>query len=87
MLLCRNLNVDCGIKDPKITVPSLLIMGEKDYVMKFTGVEDFIRSGKVKEFVPDLDIIFVEDGSHFVHEQLPQQVNEILINFLNKHSK
>ncbi|KAG8642421.1 hypothetical protein MANES_12G085000v8 [Manihot esculenta] len=83
----RNLNVDCGIKDPKITVPSLLIMGEKDYVMKFTGVEDFIRSGKVKEFVPDLDIIFVEDGSHFVHEQLPQQVNEILINFLNKHSK
>lgn len=61
-------------------------MGEKDYVMKFTGVEDFIRSGKVKEFVPDLDIIFVEDGSHFVHEQLPQQVNEILINFLNKHS-
>ncbi|EEF44462.1 epoxide hydrolase A [Ricinus communis] len=82
----RTLKIDCGITDPKITCPALLIMGEKDYVLNFAGMEDYIRSGKVKHFVPNLDIIFMKEGSHFVHEQLPQQVNELLINFLNKHS-
>ncbi|KDP24151.1 hypothetical protein JCGZ_25808 [Jatropha curcas] len=82
----RTLALDCGITDPKATCPALLIMGEKDYVINFAGMEDYIRSGKVKEFVPELSIVFLEEGSHFVHEQLPEKVNELLINFLNKHS-
>lgn len=84
----RTMDKDCGITDPnpKITAPSMLIMGEKDYVMKFPGMEDFIRSGKVKEYMPDLDIIFLPEGNHFVQEQLPQKVNQLIINFLNKHA-
>ncbi|KAJ1410620.1 Epoxide hydrolase-like [Sesbania bispinosa] len=31
----RSLVVDSGITDPKVTIPTLLIMGEKDYVFKF----------------------------------------------------
>ena len=80
------MKTDYGIKDPKITCPALLIMGEKDYALKFAGMEDYIRSGQLKHFVPDLEIIFVEEGSHFVHEQLPEKVNELLINFLDKYS-
>lgn len=82
----RTLNVDHGIADPKIKVRSLLIMGEKDYVLKFPGMEEYIRSGVVKHFVPDLDIKFMPEGNHFVHEQLPEQVNELIITFLDKHS-
>jgi pimeloyl-ACP methyl ester carboxylesterase len=85
-LFCRTLTVDCGITDPKVKAPSLLIMGEKDYVFKFPGMEEYIRSGAVKQFVPDLDIKYLREGSHFVHEQLPEQVNELIITFLNKHS-
>lgn len=86
VLLCRTLNVDHGIADPKIKARSLLIMGEKDYVLKFPGMEEYIRSGVVKHFVPDLDIKFMPEGNHFVHEQLPEQVNELIITFLDKHS-
>ncbi|XP_050204548.1 uncharacterized protein LOC126654658 isoform X2 [Mercurialis annua] len=81
----RSMKMSCGITDPKITIPALLIMGEKDYVLKFAGMEEYIRSEKLKQFVPDLEIIYIEEGSHFVHEQFPEKVDELLINFLNKH--
>ena len=64
----------------------MVIMGEKDYVLKVPGMEDYIRSGQVKHFVPDLEIVFLEEGNHFVHEKLPEEVNDLLINFLKKHT-
>lgn len=82
----RSIKIDCGIADPKVTCPALLIMGEKDYVLKFAGMEDYIRSGKVKQFVPELSVSFMEEGNHFVHEQLPLEVNALIVNFLSKHS-
>ncbi|KAK0590503.1 hypothetical protein LWI29_028041 [Acer saccharum] len=80
----RSMEIDCGITDPKITAPALLIMGEKDYVLKFPGMEDFVRSGQVKHFMPNLEIEFMAEGNHFVQEQLPEQVNHLIISFLNK---
>ena len=67
-------------------VPAMLIMGEKDYVLKFPGMEDYIRSGMVKKFVPNLEIVFIPEGNHFVQEQLPQEVNQFIISFLNKQN-
>ncbi|CAA6655684.1 unnamed protein product [Spirodela intermedia] len=63
-----------GLQNPKVQVPALLIMGEKDY------------SGTVKNYVPDLDIKFMPEGSHFVQEQFPEEVNQFLLSFLKKHS-
>ncbi|CAL9109044.1 unnamed protein product [Musa textilis] len=71
--------------DQKVEVPALLIMGEKDYVLRFPGMEDYVRSGTVKQFVPDLEIVYVPEGSHFVQEQFPEQVNHLLIDFLKSH--
>ncbi|KAJ1434562.1 Epoxide hydrolase-like [Sesbania bispinosa] len=82
----RSLVVDSGIIDPKVTIPALLIMGEKDYVFKFPGMEDYIRSGMVKNFVPNLEVIYMPEGSHFVHEQFPEKVNQLIIEFLDKQS-
>ncbi|XP_020093329.1 uncharacterized protein LOC109713603 isoform X1 [Ananas comosus] len=72
--------------EPKVEAPSLLIMGEKDYVLKFPGMEEYIKSGMVKKFVPDLEIVYIPEGSHFVQEQFPQQVNQLIITFLKNHS-
>ncbi|CAL1406604.1 unnamed protein product [Linum trigynum] len=83
----RTLGMDCGIRDPKVTAPSLLVMGEKDYVLKFAGMEDYIRSGAVRQFVPDLEIVFLEDGNHFSQEKLPEKINELIIGFLDKYKK
>ncbi|TKY66872.1 Bifunctional epoxide hydrolase 2 [Spatholobus suberectus] len=82
----RSLNVETGSSDVKVTVPALLIMGEKDYVINFPGMEDNIRSGAVKNFVPNLEIIYIPEGSHFVHEQIPEKVNQFIIEFLDKQS-
>ncbi|EHA8588308.1 hypothetical protein COCNU_scaffold004704G000010 [Cocos nucifera] len=71
--------------DPKVEVPALLVMGKKDYCLKFPGVEDYIRSGTVKSVVPDLEIIDMPGGSHFVQEQFPDQVNQHIIKFLKNH--
>ncbi|XP_058083212.1 uncharacterized protein LOC131231138 isoform X1 [Magnolia sinica] len=82
----RTLKVKLDIKDPKTLAPALLIMGEKDIVLKFPGMEDFIKRGKVKENVPNLEMTFIPEGSHFIQEQFPEKVNKLIISFLNKHS-
>ncbi|KAI6697360.1 hypothetical protein NL676_017479 [Syzygium grande] len=82
----RNIGKEYGMVDPKVTAPALLIMGEKDFFLKFPGMEDYIRSGQVKHFVPNLDIAFTPEGSHFVLEQLPDQVNSLIVDFLNKQN-
>ncbi|KAJ6379236.1 hypothetical protein OIU76_015954 [Salix suchowensis] len=81
----RTLGIDCGITNPKVEAPTLLIMGEKDYALSFPGNADYIKSDKLKHIVPDLETVFVEEGNHFVHEKLPEEVNELMISFLNKH--
>ncbi|KAK6917520.1 Alpha/beta hydrolase fold-1, partial [Dillenia turbinata] len=71
--------------DPVLKVPYLYIMGLKDYFLKFPGIEDYIRNGALNHLVPDLETIEIPEGSHFVQEQFPDQVNQLLLTFLNKH--
>ncbi|KVI01036.1 uncharacterized protein LOC112519530 [Cynara cardunculus var. scolymus] len=71
--------------DPKMEAPTLLIMGEEDYVMKI--MDEYVRSDGMKKYVPNLETIYVPHGSHFVHEQFPDHVNQLIVTFLdrNKH--
>lgn len=76
-----------NLQNPKLEVSSLLIMGEKDYCFKLPGTEDYIRNGKVKAYVPNLEIKYIPEGSHFVQEQFPDQVNQLLLDFFSRHSR
>ncbi|KAL6641258.1 hypothetical protein ACP70R_019439 [Stipagrostis hirtigluma subsp. patula] len=71
--------------DAKFQVPVFMVMGEKDYAFKFPGFETAMRSGAMENFAPDLKITYIPEGSHFVHEQLPEQVNGLLLGFLKDH--
>ncbi|KAL2937705.1 Bifunctional epoxide hydrolase 2 [Bienertia sinuspersici] len=82
----RSMNQSTNIQDPHVQAPALLIMGEKDYVLKFPGMEENIRSGAIKNIVPDLEIVFMPEGNHFVQEQFPEEVNQLIISFINKHT-
>ncbi|KAM7525111.1 hypothetical protein LguiA_015013 [Lonicera macranthoides] len=73
------------LSDPKVDAPALLIMGEKDYVFKFPDMEEYLRSGRVKKYVPNLEIIYVPEGSHFVQEQFPDKVNRQILTFLTRN--
>ncbi|CAK9152503.1 unnamed protein product [Ilex paraguariensis] len=81
----RSISEEFNITNPKFEAPALLIMGEKDCVLKFPGMEEYIKSGQVKIFVPNLEILSVPEGSHFVQEQFPDHVNQLILTFLNKH--
>ncbi|GMY37311.1 bifunctional epoxide hydrolase 2-like [Fagus crenata] len=81
----RTFGEDMIMTDPKVNLPALLIIGGKDYSLKFPGREEYLNSGKVKEFVPNLEINFLPEGTHFVHEQLPDEVNQLILSFLGKH--
>ncbi|CAL4917378.1 unnamed protein product [Urochloa decumbens] len=71
--------------DAKFQVPVLMVMGEKDYCFRFPGFEAALRGGAMEGFMPDLKITFIPEGSHFVQEQLPEQVNELLLGFFRDH--
>jgi pimeloyl-ACP methyl ester carboxylesterase len=73
------------LRDSTIQAPSLLIMGNKDYVMKYPGMEYHINSETLKSDVPNLEIKYLSEGSHFVQEQFPEEVNKLLLGFLNQH--
>ncbi|XP_024199173.1 epoxide hydrolase A [Rosa chinensis] len=76
---------DLGTTESIVRVPVLFLMGEKDYLLKFPGIDHYINSGKLNEFVPDLEIVSLPEGTHFVQEQSPKQVNELILTFLRKH--
>ncbi|KAK6917519.1 Alpha/beta hydrolase fold-1 [Dillenia turbinata] len=78
-------NEDFGITNPVLKVPYLFIMGAQDYVLKFPGIEDYIRNGALNQLAPNLETIEIPEGSHYVQEQFPDQVNQLLLTFLNKH--
>ncbi|KAL5540812.1 hypothetical protein UlMin_017156 [Ulmus minor] len=81
----KGLRDDFAIAEPKIEVPVLLIIGGKDYFLKFPGIEEYIKSGKMKEYVPDMEEKLVPEGTHFVQEQFPEQINQLLLEFLANH--
>ncbi|KAI7736255.1 hypothetical protein M8C21_022705 [Ambrosia artemisiifolia] len=74
-----------GPNDLKVEAPALLIMGEKDYMTKLPGAEEYLKSGEVKKYVPNLEIVYLPEGCHFVHEQFPDQVNQLVLNFLEHY--
>ncbi|KAM3285144.1 hypothetical protein P3S67_023943 [Capsicum chacoense] len=83
----RSLHEQLDITDPTVHVPSLFIMGEKDYFLKFPGIKDYISSEILRSLVPNMQMVNLAEGTHFVQEQLPDEVNQLVLEFLTKNSK
>ncbi|RLN30978.1 bifunctional epoxide hydrolase 2-like [Panicum miliaceum] len=71
---------------PRFAMPMFAIMGQKDYILKFPALKDYISSEKLKEIAPDHEITYIPEGSHFVQEQFPEFVNQLMIDFVCKHA-
>lgn len=84
--LCRSLHEEFDVANLKVEAPALVIMGGKDYSLKFRGIEEYIKSGRAKIYVPEFETAVLPEGSHFMQEQLPHQVNQLILNFLCNHS-
>lgn len=82
---CRAVHRRPSRKDARFEVPVLMVIGEKDYAFKFPGFEAAVRGGAMERFAPELKIEFLPEGSHFAQEQLPEQVNRLLLGFFTEH--
>ncbi|XP_047940666.1 epoxide hydrolase A-like [Salvia hispanica] len=82
----RSLNEEFGITNVKIEVPALVIMGGKDYSLNFPGIAEYIKSGVAKSYVPMYEATLLPEGSHFMQEQFPHQVSQLILDFLCNHS-
>ncbi|CAN6355853.1 unnamed protein product [Urochloa humidicola] len=71
---------------PRFEMPMFVIMGQKDYILKFPALKDYMSSEKLKEIAPDHKITYIPEGSHFVREQFPELVNQLMIDFLCEHA-
>ncbi|KAI4296694.1 hypothetical protein L6164_036634 [Bauhinia variegata] len=81
----RSIDEVFNLPDVIVKVPAVLVVSGNDYALKFPGFEDYIKTGKAKEFTPDLEIIYIPEGTHFVQEQFPEQINQLILDFLGKH--
>jgi pimeloyl-ACP methyl ester carboxylesterase len=62
-------------------VPTLLIWGEQDMVFSkenLTGLNEYIQ---------DLTIVRIADGSHWVIKQQPERVNSLIREFIESRNK
>ncbi|KAI3954728.1 hypothetical protein MKW92_020669 [Papaver armeniacum] len=80
----RSLAENFPVSNPIVKTPALFIVGGKDYSLKLPGMEGYITGGGMKEVVPDLEVNILPEGSHFVQEQNPDEVNELIATFLKK---
>lgn len=62
-------------------IPALLIWGDEDHVVPFDHHEH------VEETIPHVEFHAIEGGSHMANYQLPEVVNPILIDFLQRHTE
>ena len=61
-----------------VNVPSLMVMAEKDAVLPPSAADGMER------FIPDLEKKLVSGSGHWTQQEEPEQVNRILIDWLNR---
>ncbi|HEX7734423.1 MAG TPA: alpha/beta hydrolase [Ktedonobacteraceae bacterium] len=60
----------------RVDAPTLLIWGEQDIAL---GIE---LTRDLDEWVPDLQVKYLPDSGHWVQQEMPEQVNHFLLEFL-----
>jgi pimeloyl-ACP methyl ester carboxylesterase len=74
----RNWERSAHIADAKVTVPAMFISGTADPVLGFT------RRDRATEVVAgDYREVMVDGAGHWVQQERPEQVNEVLLDFLS----
>lgn len=67
----------------KVMVPSLYMVGDRDLVMRFPGMDQLMAN--LNKFIPGLQGMTVLPGcGHWTQQERPEEVNSAVIKFLNE---
>ena len=65
-------------------VPAMFVAGEKDWVPhQYPGVLDAMKRACMK--MGNEDVVFIRDAGHWVQQENPEGLLEVLTKFLAKH--
>ncbi|MBV9873720.1 MAG: alpha/beta hydrolase [Verrucomicrobia bacterium] len=79
----RNWELMAPFAGLKITVPALLIAGDRDVVLAFSGMDYVIAN--LSQSVPKLQKTLILPGcGHWTQQERPQEVNEAMLEFLRQ---
>lgn len=88
LAIYRNWEILAPWQDSKILVPTKFIAGNKDFGNEGPkGTMEYVKGEMFKNVVPDLEIVVIEDGHHFIQQEKSEQVSQEILSFLNKLSK
>jgi pimeloyl-ACP methyl ester carboxylesterase len=73
----RNWERSAGIAD-RVTVPSLMVMAEKDAVLPPSAADG------MEAFVPDLEKALIVGSGHWTQQEKPTEVNRVLLDWLDR---
>jgi pimeloyl-ACP methyl ester carboxylesterase len=73
----RNWRLSEGRKE-KVTVPSLMIMAEKDAVLPPSAADG------MGAYVDDLEKALVKDSGHWTQQEKPEEVNRVILDWLGR---
>lgn len=77
----RNWQLLAPFSGSKITVPAMLIAGDRDLVLGFRGMDQVISN--LRNDVPKLQKTLILQGcGHWTQQERPQEVNQAIIEFL-----
>jgi len=78
----RNWEITPQLANARITVPTLFIAGENDVVI--AGAPQARLEGAMRRVVDDLrGVILLPRAGHWIQQELPEQTNAALLDFLN----
>jgi pimeloyl-ACP methyl ester carboxylesterase len=67
----------------KVTVPALYVVGDRDLVMTFKGMDQLLPA--LKQFVPKLeDTIILPGCGHWTQQERANEVNSAMLKFLKE---
>lgn len=69
----------------KISVPTKLIVGDKDMGFQSFGTKAYIEGQQFKSLVPNVEVLVI-DGHHFIHQEKAEQVTLEILSFFKKIS-
>lgn len=74
------LKLELEPSDFRVTVPTRVIWGERDIALPATLLDG------LEQLIPDLQIVRIPDGTHWVIHEQPQRINQLIQGFLSEQS-
>lgn len=66
----------------RISVPTKLIVGDKDIGFQSFGTKDYITGETFRGYVPNLEVVVI-DGHHFIQQEKAEEVTAEILSYFN----